>query len=365
MTSESIWLELVAGIENFILINTLLSLLVFCLVAINRRRKYTSQCHPLSLTHLYAVALILPPVVSLWLVSASLLPAFWLDKSHWLKEHQTTNSFHLLNIFTAPLDPLLGYLSLTFILLTGIFIIYITARAYLRIGKIVGQLEFDTKPVPLECLKEVESISQKYGLKVGLVVSHYPFSFVWGFFSSKMVISTGLLHIMTAVELAGVLEHEAAHHLRRDNLSKWILTICRYSSVAFPLTNLLYRWWSEQVEIVCDEFAAQCINDPIDIAEALIKLKRLALNITAQLPQPIIPIGSGFCDGLADSFETRVTRLLILIDQPTGIPLKALSRSGLRFGGIIGIGFILSLIILFISSPLAIHRACEITLSIF
>jgi Zn-dependent protease with chaperone function len=49
---------------------------------------------------------------------------------------------------------------------------------------------------------------------------------VWGYFRSKLIVSTGLLNALTKEELIAVLEHEAAHHARRDNLLKWALTIC-------------------------------------------------------------------------------------------------------------------------------------------
>ncbi|MGH9854453.1 MAG: M48 family metalloprotease [Blastocatellia bacterium] len=38
--------------------------------------------------------------------------------------------------------------------------------------------------------------------------------------------SLHLLNALTREELIAVLEHEAAHHARRDNLLKWALTIC-------------------------------------------------------------------------------------------------------------------------------------------
>jgi Zn-dependent protease with chaperone function len=43
-----------------------------------------------------------------------------------------------------------------------------------------------------------------------LAVNNYPFSFVWGYFRSKLVVSTGLLNALTKEELVVVLEHEAA-----------------------------------------------------------------------------------------------------------------------------------------------------------
>lgn len=36
----------------------------------------------------------------------------------------------------------------------------------------------------------------RYGFQVGLVMSDYPFSFVWGFTRSKLIVSTGLLRTL-------------------------------------------------------------------------------------------------------------------------------------------------------------------------
>ena len=47
-----------------------------------------------------------------------------------------------------------------------------------------------------ERVRQVEEACQKHGLDVGLVVSRYPFSFVWGYLRSKLVISTGLLNAL-------------------------------------------------------------------------------------------------------------------------------------------------------------------------
>ena len=85
----------------------------------------------------------------------------------------------------------------------------------------------------------MNEVARKAGLSVGLVMSDYPLSFVWGFRRSKLILSSGLLRTLTPAELTGVLEHEAAHHARRDNLIKLLLSVCSYSSLAFPLSRLI------------------------------------------------------------------------------------------------------------------------------
>jgi hypothetical protein len=194
-----------------------------------------------------------------------------------------------------------------------------------------------------------------------LVVSNYPFSFLWGYLRSKLVVSTGLLNALTKEELVAVLEHEAAHHARRDNLLKWMLTICRYSTPAFPLTAMLYRWLNEQIEIVCDEVAVRRSASPVDLAGALVRLKRLTLAAGPRAPRLS---GSGFLDDEAESFERRVTRALSFEEEPPGADAEFLSRSCLRAAFVGGALFAFSLIAFFFTAPLAIHRTVESVLQI-
>jgi len=353
---SSVWPLALAGIENFILINGVLSVAAFTLAWLARNAERTRKWHPLALSRLYAAALIIPPVATAWLVSASLLPWVWIDADRWAREHQSSHTLHLLNALTVPLDPLLGYAALTFASVAALVALYAGASAYFRIGSVVRRLGVGAEPAAPERVKQVEDACQKYGIDVGLVVSNYPFSFVWGYLRSKLVVSTGLLNALTSKELSALLEHEAAHHARRDNLLKWLLTICRYASPAFPLTGLLYRRWSEQVEMVCDEIAARRTSAPVEVAGALARLKRLTL---AGLPRRQQSIESGFLGEQGESFERRVMRVLSLADEPAATEMIVLSRSWLRAAALAGVLFTLSLAGLFIASPLAIHRAVE------
>ncbi len=139
---------------------------------------------------------------------------------------------------------------------------------YFRINRLVECLDVGAKPAPTESAREFEAICRRYGIAVGLVVRDYPFSFAWGYLRSKLIVSAGLLNALTKEELIAILEHEAAHHARRDNLLKWMLTICRYATPAFPLTARLFRWLNEQIEMVCDEVAVRRSASPGDLAGA-------------------------------------------------------------------------------------------------
>jgi Zn-dependent protease with chaperone function len=359
------WQIAFVGIENFFLFNMALSVAAFILAYIFRRvgqSESMRQWRPDAGARVYIAALVVPPVASAWLVCASLFPALWLGREVWAREHVETHSLHLFNTFTVIADPILGYAAITFTLLSLLVATWAAWRAYFRINRLVECLEIGVEPASAESVREVEAVCRRYGIAVGLVVSDYPFSFVWGYLRSKLVVSTGLLNALTKEELIAVLEHEAAHHARRDNLLKWALTICRYATPAFPLTAWLYRRLNEQNEMVCDEVAVRRSASPIDLAGALVRLKRLTLAAGPRAPRLS---GSGFFDDGAESFERRVTRALSLEEDLHGFGAESLSRSCMRTALVGGSLFALSLIAVFFTAPLAIHRTVESVLRIF
>jgi len=352
------WQIAFASIENFFLFNTALSLAAFAVAFLLRKSGLMESWHPGARARLYIAALALPPVVSAWLVCASLFPALWLGQKMWAQEHIDDHSLHLLNAFTVVADPVLGYAAMIFTLLSLLVATWAAWRAYFRINRLVECLEIGAEPAPAENIKEVEAVCRRSGIAVGLVVSNYPFSFVWGYLKSKLIVSTGLLNALTKEELIAVLEHEAAHHARRDNLLKWALTICRYATPAFPLTAKLYRWLNEQIEMVCDEIAVRGAASPVDLAGALVRLKRLTLAVPLRAPKLA---GSGFFDDGRENFERRVTRALSL-EEGAQVGAESLSRSCLRTVFMVSALFTLSLAVLFSTAPLAIHRVVEAAL---
>ncbi|MBL8202723.1 MAG: M48 family metalloprotease [Blastocatellia bacterium] len=352
--SLSGWTLALASVENFILLNTVLSVVSFCLTAFIRANRSVQLWHPRQRARLYARALMFPPLISAWLILASFLPAMWLG-GEWQAEHEHTR--HLLNAFTLPLDPTLGYLTLLFTVLTALVAIYAAMSAYFRINRVIRQLEIGAAPAQTEQVSNVAETCRQHGIAVGLVASDYPFSFVWGYLDSKLVVSTGLLNALSKAELTSVLEHEAAHHARRDNLTKLALLIGRYLSPAFPLTGLLYRWWSEQVEMICDEIAVHRTQSPEELAGALVRLKRLTL-VTASLTATSGLFGDG-----KENFQRRVERVLSLADK-TNLEVGEgatgeLARSSLAFATTTSLAFALSLLVLFSVAPLAVHKILE------
>jgi Zn-dependent protease with chaperone function len=312
---------------------------------------------PRSLARLYTVALVLPPLAAVWLVAAALLPRWWLGDLHFRAAHPAPlHSIHLIGNLTGRLEPTLAYALLVLVAGTAVVVAWSTARGHRRLAWAIGRLQLTSAAPPAARLAIVEDAVRRHGLDVGLIQSDYPLSFVWGFRRSKLVLSSGLLAALTPAELVAVLEHEAAHHARRDNLVKLALTVCAHASLAAPFGRRLLRWRTEQVELLCDEIAAARTSAPLDIAEALVKLRRRtqALGTRPALGVP----ASRFIPDDDRSVERRVRRLVAFADAaPRPAPVAAPPRAATALA--VASLFALSLVGLGTWAPLAAHAVAE------
>ncbi|HKO97328.1 MAG TPA: M56 family metallopeptidase [Pyrinomonadaceae bacterium] len=262
----------------------------------------------------------------------------------------------MLGTLTLAVEPALAYGILLFVIVIAAAVTWSNLRGSWRVDRVIKQLDTKASPAPRAQIELVNKVASKSGLSVGLVMSDYALSFVWGFRRSKLILSSGLLNTLTPVELTGVLEHEAAHHERRDNLIKLLLSVCSYSSLAFPLTRAIVSWRATEVEMICDEVAARRTAEPLEIAEALVKLRRqtLARGITGG---PVATsVASSFVSDNALMFERRVDRLLTFEDvrpQHRGPSAAARVFIVLLAASVVT----LSAILLF--APLSVHHAAE------
>jgi len=365
----SVTSTLIAAIENFVLVSTILVIISFAIALFVRQlaMRQIWRLRPDSLARVYAVALVMPPLASLWLITAALLPRLWMTPEAFAAQHDAPfHEIHLLGTLTFAIEPTLAYAMVLFIAATACFVLWSNVRGSARIARVISQLDVNAAAPPSEQLALVNRVADKWGLSVGLVMSDYPLSFVWGFRRSKLVLSSGLLRILTPAELTGVLEHEAAHHSRRDNLIKLLLSLCSYSSLAFPVSRLIASWRATEVEMICDEVAAERTSEPLEIAEALIKLRRetMTREISAnQIAKPLI--ASSFVSNTAITFQRRVDRLLSLVDSPPPQTTAQQLPYPVNGGVVLFTGSVLALSAILLFAPLSIHHAAEALIGIF
>lgn len=341
---------LISPIENFVLLSTILAVGCFAVAGSLRLLIKFKLCRLTTdnLIRAYTWALILPSALALWIVAAAFLPEWWMPGA-FNAAHGTPHDLHLLGDLTARVEPTLAYMMLLFTVGASLFAAWSGWQSYMSVGQVVAKLHANAEPADPRQILLIEEVARRYRFEVGLVTSDYPFSFLWGFTRSKLIVSTGLLRTLNEEELIGLMEHEAAHHERRDNLIKLGLLFFSYTSLAFLLTRRLLIWRALEVERLCDEVAAARTNAPLDIASALVKLRRRS---TAT---PIA--ASSFSANDVSSFHSRVSRL-IESNEGNGFSHSAVRKSawpGIAFSFL----FAGSLAVSTYFFPLGFHRLAE------
>ncbi|HYJ89115.1 MAG TPA: M56 family metallopeptidase [Pyrinomonadaceae bacterium] len=359
---------LITAIENFVLFSTLFALAGFVL-ALTVRQATAKELWRLradSVARLYTSAVVTPPLAALWLVVAAFLPRLWLTPEAFEAAHSAPyHQLHLVGELTVALEPTLSYALALFVIVISVFSVWSNAAGSWRVGSVIRRLDLNAAAPPEEQVALVNDIAAQRDLAVGLVMTDYPLSFVWGFCRSKLILSSGLLRTLTAKELTGVLEHEAEHHARRDNLFKLLLSFCTYTSLVFPLSRIILRWRATEVEVVCDEAAAARTSAPLELAEALVKLRRQTISgYVAPEPAATTAVVSGFVSGNTLTFQYRVSRLLSLVDSIPDSAERRIHSYAKKATAFFVAASVVTLLAISAFAPLSVHHAAEALIQI-
>lgn len=348
--------EVLAALEHFLVFGALVAAPAFGVAAalriVTARRPTWSSPHVSA--RIYAGAVLAPPVLAAWLVAATLAPEWWLDPATFAAAHAAVaHERHLLASLFAPWEPTPAVIAGVFLLGVVGLVSVSVVRGAVRVRRVFAQLAgTDTAPAPAD-VSRLERRARRHDLELGVLLTPYPVSFVWGLRRAKLVVSSGLMRTLGRPALRAVVEHEAAHHARRDNLFRLALSVASYATFLAPLTRRVLRWWSEEIELTCDAVAASVTRDPLTLATALVQVRR-GMSVAPRA------LGVGFVPDGACVLDRRVAHLLTLADRlPSREAASAMRRDPRVPFMAIGLGFILTLIGAVVLSPLAIHHAAE------
>ena len=138
-------------------------------------------------------------------------------------------------------------------------------------------------------------------------------SFVWGYISNFIVISTGTLKSLSPDELKCLFAHEISHYRRRDNVLKGILLLCRNTLFIFPHIHYIFRWWKETIELIGDEAAVLSTGKPLDVASAILKMQNKSAS---ERDWNIEQFATGFsATAHTETLTKRVERLVAINDS--------------------------------------------------
>lgn len=114
------------------------------------------------------------------------------------------------------------------------------------------------------------------GKKDFIIISNpVPMAITMGFMKPKIIISTGLINLLTDDELKAVVSHEIYHKDNRDPLKIFLLSLCASTIGYIPIL----KWFSHQYriiqEVLADEFAIRKQETSMNLGSALLKMLKV------------------------------------------------------------------------------------------
>lgn len=157
------------------------------------------------------------------------------------------------------------------------------------------------------------------GTRLHVVGSDLPFALTTGLWSPRIAMSEALYAALDDRERRVVVDHERAHG-RWHTILRGLVAVCGMAHL--PAVG---RWLRREVEVACEQIAdrraADEIGDPLEVAETILRVERLA---GAHADPPVG--GMAFGDG---ELERRITGL---VDEPW--------REAGRWGLLVGAGLV-------------------------
>lgn len=105
-----------------------------------------------------------------------------------------------------------------------------------------------------------------------IVASKEPAAMTIGFWKPRIILSTGLLHMLEPGELQAVIEHERSHLNHRDPLAIFLLSVLSKAMWYIPIFAWLESKYPLMIELRADQYAISRMSQPADLGSALLKL---------------------------------------------------------------------------------------------
>jgi Zn-dependent protease with chaperone function len=353
---------------NFLLLNLFLSLLFFGVFLLLRRLRPPKSSRSQSNLLLYALGL--PPLLAYITLIASLVPPFLIPEDHVFHfQLRISHPYHHLCFFHSPVSLPSSLIFRGLLICSVVLILFSAFRGLYACWRMRGRLgwlmrhrviELGGKGLHPETRSLLQEFREAGGPGLHLIQAELPISFLSGIWRPHIILSTGLLQALSPGQVRALLQHEVAHRLRLDNLSQFLLSFCKNLLLFSPTGHLLFRWWRQEAELLCDEIAVYRTGRPLDLAEALLQMEKAMMNTGGSRMQPLLQ--SAFFSPAPSAFvERRIKNILRLCDQGLARPDPPCSRFG-PLGHLVAFGMVffllLSLIDLWVD-PLFLHCQLE------
>ena len=165
--------------------------------------------------------------------------------------------------------------------------------------------------------------------RVELFRAPEPMAITVGYFSPRILVSTGLLDALDDQEIEAVLHHEAAHVANRDPLRTFLSDACRTALPFIPIVRFAASQFDVKKELEADATAIKMMGSPAPLASALAK-------VIAGMPgEPAVGVGISPTEARIDALLGRALpdesrRGLILLGA-LSLPAAAALSAGFYF----------------------------------
>lgn len=115
------------------------------------------------------------------------------------------------------------------------------------------------------------------GKDVFIVISHpTPIAITMGFIHPKIILSTGLMKLLTEDELTAVISHEMYHKERRDPLKIFLMALCSSTMWYIPILDWCNQNYKIVKELLADEYAIEEQQTSVNLGSALLKMLKVS-----------------------------------------------------------------------------------------
>lgn len=164
---------------------------------------------------------------------------------------------------------------------------------------------------------------------VRLFEASEPMAITVGYFSPRILLSSGLLETLDEAELEAVLHHEAAHVTRRDPLRTFVCDCCKTALPFIPIIRYAASQFRIKKEVEADAAAIAAIGSPVPLASALAKVI-VSMPAEEALGVGITPTDARI-DALLGKHPTPESKGKFLFVSVLSLPALALLSAGFYF----------------------------------
>lgn len=170
-----------------------------------------------------------------------------------------------------------GLSSLEYIL-DGLVLYTLLCLTYKIVTQLVQTSKMKRRLLLYKEKRLTSEMNQRYGnVKEEIIVLSHPtpIALTMGFIKPKIILTTGLINLLTLDELTAVISHEQYHKEHRDPFKVFLLSLSSSMIWYIPIQQWIYEKYRVIQEVLADEFAIKEQKTSVNLGSALLKMLKL------------------------------------------------------------------------------------------